>query len=79
MRRNIFIAFSDDIGLDYFRRYGRRRFSYLEKENFIEYYKMGKEDIQDLAKNIDNPKRFFFSTKFLPVEPQLLDLKTRRL
>lgn len=59
MRRNIFIAVSDDIGLDYFRRYGRRRFPFLEKENFIEYYKMGKEDIIDICKTIDNPKRFF--------------------
>lgn len=59
MRRNIFIAVSDDIGGDYFRRYGRRRFPQLEKENFIEYYKMGKEDIEEIREKIPNPKRFF--------------------
>ncbi len=59
MKRNIFVAVSDDIGGDYFRRYGRRRFPLLEKENFIEYYKMGKEDIEEISETIANPKRFF--------------------
>jgi len=59
IKRNIFVAVSDDIGFDYFRRKGRRRFPQLEKENFVEYYKMGKEDIQEIEAKIGSIKRFF--------------------
>lgn len=64
IKRNIFVAVSDDIGFDYFRRKGRLRFPQLEKENFIEYYKMGKEDIEEIEAKIGYIKRFFLLDQF---------------
>ena len=64
IKRNIFVAVSDDIGFDYFRRQGRRRFPQLEKENFVEYYKMGETDIKDIEANVGSLKRFFLLDQF---------------
>lgn len=64
IKRNIFVALSDDIGFDYFRRKARRRFPQLEKENFVEYYKMGEADIREIETKIGSLKRFFLLDQF---------------
>jgi hypothetical protein len=64
IKRNVFVAVSDDIGFDYLRRKGRRRFPQLEKENFVEYYKMGRVDISEIKKNVASIKRFFLLDQF---------------
>jgi len=64
IKRNVFVAVSDDIGFDYFRREGRRRFPQLEKENFVEYYKMDREDIQEIAAKVGSIKRLFLLDQF---------------
>ncbi|HID19952.1 MAG TPA: hypothetical protein EYP28_03290 [Methanophagales archaeon] len=64
IKRNIFVAVSDDISFDYFRRQGRRRFPQLEKENFVEYYKMGETDIKDIEDNVGSLKHFFLLDQF---------------
>ena len=68
IKRNIFIAITDDIGLDYFRRKGRNRFPQLEKENFVEYYKLDRKDIDKIDKkikvNYNLKKRFLLIDQF---------------
>ena len=64
IKENVFVAVTDDVGLDYLRRQARRRFSNMEKENFVEYYKMSKEDIDEIGEKISEdkvsqPNRFF--------------------
>ncbi|GAG43830.1 unnamed protein product, partial [marine sediment metagenome] len=54
--RSLFIAVSDDVMFDYFRRRAQRRFPDLPPDNFVEYYKLHeqcqKDDLNDL-KQID--------------------------
>jgi hypothetical protein len=64
IKRNVFVAVSDDIVFDYFRRKGRRRFPQLEKENFVEYYKMDRMDIQEIEAKVGSIKRFFLLDQF---------------
>ena len=56
LNRSLFIAVSDDVMFDYFRRRAQRRYPMLQPDNFVEYYKLHekcqKDDLNDL-KEID--------------------------
>ncbi len=76
IKKNIFVALSDDIGLDYFRRLGRRRFPQLEKENFVEYYKVHEEDLDDINNKIRNPRSFILIDQICASGTTALRLKS---
>lgn len=48
LSKSIFIACADDILFDYLRRYGMQHVEVFNKDNFVEYYKIGKESRVDL-------------------------------
>jgi len=47
--KSVFVAFADDIGFDFFRRYADTHY-FFEKENFVEYYKIHKSSLDELPK-----------------------------
>ena len=48
LAKSIFIACADDIHFDFFRRYAMLHHSYLNKDNFVEYYKRDESSINEL-------------------------------
>ena len=48
LSKSIFMACADDILFDYLRRYAMQQVEVFKKDNFVEYYKMGKESRVDL-------------------------------
>lgn len=48
LSKSIFIACADDILFDYFRRYAMQQIDIFQKDNFIEYYKLGRSSRVDL-------------------------------
>jgi len=52
LKKSLYVAVSDDVMFDYFRRRAQGKFSFLKKDNFVEYYKLHpvcqKDDLGDL-------------------------------
>jgi hypothetical protein len=48
LAKSIFVACTDDIQFDFFRRYAMRHHSIFQKENFVEYYRTDETSLRDL-------------------------------